>query len=522
MGLPLRLRIIAAFAFSFACFLAALTVGLWKLGDIGQGLRLLDEGYIPLSRSVSTMEASLVRLELDLDRSGGPMAGLRSNAQLHQRRISSGVQSGRQSIDEALLLPMDEVDLRSLEGLDLQLQVIAEYNQQLLDVSERWLDLMEAGRTHDAKALEPELVRTRGELETRVKQLARQVDGRIRGLADETAEAQRAALLASGSLALVALSLGLVMLALSVIALRPIGEMTRGVERIAGGDYSGRLDVQRDDELGVLSRRINEMAAAIAQRDEDLRRSAEQALSDQERLARAERLALVGQMLAQITHEVRNPLNAMSLNAELLAEEFEALPADRQAEAQEILETVTGEIERLEKTTEHYLTLARRPAPDLKPTDLADLVRSVARLLEQELLQAQVSLELDLAEGPPVEVDATQLRRAVLNVVKNALEAGARHVRVCLADTQEFLELRVEDDGPGLSPEAAERAFDPFYSTKAKGSGLGLAITRQILEDHGGTVAWSTLEPGTRIALRLPLGSWAPHAGRNRQSENIG
>lgn len=497
-----------AFAVSFVCFLAALAVGLWQLGDIGAGLRLMDEGYVPLARAATSMEGSLLRLEGELtdsvDDTPRPNATLRRNAGLYQDRIASAVNSGQQAIDLALALELEDSERSLLEGLDLQLQVIDEYNRQMLTLTNEWLDLSEAGRSSEARELYPELLRSRGELETRVNQLSRQVDGRIRGLADETSEAQRAALLASGILALVALGLGLAMLALSVIALRPIAAMTQEVERIAEGDYSARVPIQSDDELGQLSARINEMAEAIHQRDEDLRKSAEKALRDQDRLARAERLALVGQMLAQITHEVRNPLNAMSLNAELLAEELEALPLERQHEAGEILATVTGEIERLEQTTEHYLTLATRPAAALAPTDPSQLLDSVQRLLEAELRVGEVRLELVVSPGPLVELDANQVRRALLNVVKNAVEAGARTVSIEVKRAEDSVSFQIQDDGPGLSQEEAERAFDPFFTTKSSGSGLGLAITRQIMDDHGGSV---TLLPGapTRIVLRFPV-----------------
>ncbi len=507
MRLPLRTRIIVAFAVSFVCFLAALALGLWELGKIGAGLQLMDEGYVPLARAATSMEGSLLRLESELTESGDearPASSLRKNASLYQDRIASAVSSGQSAINLALELELEDSERSLLEGLDLQLQVIDEYNRQLLGLTEEWLDLAQAGRSSEARALYPELLRSRGELEIRVNQLSRQVDGRIRGLADETSEAQRAALLASGSLALVALGLGLAMLALSVIALRPIAAMTQEVERIADGDYSARVQIQSDDELGLLSMRINEMAEAIHQRDEDLRRSAEQALRDQGRLARAERLALVGQMLAQITHEVRNPLNAMSLNAELLAEELEALPLERQQEANEILATVTGEIERLEQTTEHYLTLATRPAAALVPTDPKELLESVRRLLEAELRVAQVALSLQVPEGVPVELDANQVRRALLNVVKNAVEAGAKNIQISVERRGSSLRFEVQDDGPGLSQEEAERAFDPFFTTKSSGSGLGLAITRQVMEDHGGSVELMQGSP-TRILLSIPL-----------------
>ena len=228
-------------------------------------------------------------------------------------------------------------------------------------------------------------------------------------------------------------------------------------------------------------------------------------------------------MLAQITHEVRNPLNALSLNAELLGEDLEALPDDRRDEARAILGTITAEIRHLERVTEHYLTLARRPAPSLHPEDPAALIGSVVSLLDEELRRAGVTLTVEAAAGPPVDLralargytlqsvlgptvdlDAHQLRRALLNVARNAVEAGAKQLTVRVERDEGTLRFVIDDDGAGFSAEEAERAFDPFFSTKATGTGLGLAITRQILEDHGGVVRAEHKAPGARIVLELP------------------
>jgi signal transduction histidine kinase len=225
-----------------------------------------------------------------------------------------------------------------------------------------------------------------------------------------------------------------------------------------------------------------------------------------ERLARSERLALVGQMLAQITHEVRNPLNALSLNAEMLSEEVGRLDPDRQTDAWPLLGTVSGEIERLTAVTAHYLQLARRPKARLAPERLADLVSEVVRLVHAELDQAGVKLEVNVEPLPMQLVDGNQLRQALLNVLRNAVEAPARHLRLEVTSSAGEVHLALADDGPGMTPAEIDRAFDPFFSTKATGTGLGLAITRQILEDHDGTVrVFSTPGRGTTFVLVLPF-----------------
>ncbi|MEN0064929.1 MAG: ATP-binding protein [Myxococcota bacterium] len=224
-----------------------------------------------------------------------------------------------------------------------------------------------------------------------------------------------------------------------------------------------------------------------------------------DQLARSERLAQMGQMLAQITHEVRNPLNAMSLNAEMLTDELGTLDPERSSEAWALLDTVSGEIERLTQVTAHYLQLARRSPAQLVPTDLAGLLEDVLRLLDAELRQADVTLETAFEPVEPQLADGNQLRQAILNLIRNAAEAGAHHLQLRLRLVDDEVRIELRDDGPGMDDEEIDRAFDPFFSTKASGTGLGLAITQQILEDHGGEIrAESVKGQGTTVVLALP------------------
>ncbi len=226
---------------------------------------------------------------------------------------------------------------------------------------------------------------------------------------------------------------------------------------------------------------------------------------NQERLARSERLALVGQMLAQITHEVRNPLNALSLNTELLGDDVSELDPEGRTGAAETLAMIAREVERLTEVTGHYLQLARRPPAQPVRTDLRRLVEDVERLLRPEVEAEGAVLAVDASQAPEVALDGNQLRQALINVVRNALEAPSRHIAVSVHADEAEVSVVVVDDGPGMDPESVEHATDPFYSTKASGTGLGLAITRQILEDHDGSVRVSSSPGGgTTIALVLP------------------
>jgi signal transduction histidine kinase len=275
--------------------------------------------------------------------------------------------------------------------------------------------------------------------------------------------------------------------------LRPLKTLRLRARQIAGGDYGRRIGVRSRDEIGDLAREFDAMAAALEEREQ--------------RLIRSERLAAVGRVAAQITHEIRNPLASIGLNTELLADE---LPPDGE-EGRRLIAAIAAEVDRLSEITETYLRFVRLPRPKVELEDLGALVSSSLEFSRAELRQAGVALELDIAPGlPPVAADENQIRQALLNLVRNAKEAmsGGGRVRVEVGPGEGGrVRIAVTDTGPGIAPEDQGKIFDPFFSTKEKGTGLGLALVQQIVHEHGGRIDLeSPAEGGTRFVLWLPCG----------------
>jgi signal transduction histidine kinase len=495
--LSLRARILGAFLLSFLSFCGALGFGLLQLDSIGGGLDVVDQGYVPLAKLIGQMESTQSRLELDLERleDSRPrlLTGKSSVSVVSAVKLSTHIQASLNTIQKVLPEVRDTEEKATLSALKGQFQRIQGAHARQQEVVQTYLNRAEAGAAQEALALKPQLVDAQSELHTEIEQVSLRIMSATQRVSERTATAQRRAMLVSGVLASVALAFGSLMLILAMISLRPIAKLTTEVQRIARGETGARVEVHRRDEIGLLAEEINQMAAAIELRDEALRTQ-----------AHTERLALVGQMLAQITHEVRNPLNALSLNAELLAEEVTRLPEERQTEAADIVKIMSVEISNLEEVTEHYLSLVRRPAPLPGQHNPGDVVHGVAKLLQEELKRAQVNLIVHGEIKRTIEMDDGQLRRALLNVVRNAVEAKAETVQIYMQLNENRLEIQVEDNGEGMNPAQIARASEPFFSTKAAGTGLGLAITRQILEDHGGGLSLEALEKGTRVRLTLP------------------
>jgi PAS domain S-box-containing protein len=223
-------------------------------------------------------------------------------------------------------------------------------------------------------------------------------------------------------------------------------------------------------------------------------------------LVRRARLAAVGEMAAVLAHEVRNPLGVI-FNA--LGTMRRVGPADPSAGA--LLDIVGEEASRLRKLVTDLLDFARPPAPTVEPTTLAPVVQQAVEAATRDPACADVDVRPELvlpADLPEVATDASLLRRALVNLLVNALKHTRRggSVRVVVsragADT---VAIRIENDGEPIAPEHVARVFEPFFTTKATGTGLGLAIVRRIVEDLRGRVDLEPRAEGAAFTLRLPV-----------------
>ncbi len=236
------------------------------------------------------------------------------------------------------------------------------------------------------------------------------------------------------------------------------------------------------------------------------------AAAARQRALQAERLAAIGKMAAHITHEIRNPLSSIGLNVELLDETIAKAGKGSTQEARQLLSAIAREVGRLADVSEDYLRVARLPSPRPAPVDLAELLRDVVVFARPELDRARVAVDLRLpGTSVVVAVDEAQVRQALLNLVRNAREAmedgGKLTIDLSLSEEHRRATLQVVDEGPGIDEALQGRIFDPFFTTKSTGTGLGLPLTKQILEAHGGSIAYAPETPhGSRFILTFPLG----------------
>jgi len=235
-------------------------------------------------------------------------------------------------------------------------------------------------------------------------------------------------------------------------------------------------------------------------------------------LIRTQRVAAWRDVARRLAHEIKNPLTPIQLSAERIRRQFASAPSPARELIDECTATIVTEVDSLKQLVDEFAQFARMPAPKAVPTDLNAVLTETTALYAG--LLAQIVLERSLASNlPPVRIDVEQIRRVIINLVDNAVEAlggagaGPRPdgaaPRIELATAHDPLNgvvrITISDNGPGIPPADREKLFLPYYSTKRRGSGLGLAIVRRIVAEHGGAIDVTENTPsGTIFSIDLP------------------
>jgi two-component system nitrogen regulation sensor histidine kinase NtrY len=231
-------------------------------------------------------------------------------------------------------------------------------------------------------------------------------------------------------------------------------------------------------------------------------------LDDVTPLIRAQKVAAWREVARRLAHEIKNPLTPIQLSAERMRRHFAGRPPGDRELVDECAATIVGEVESLKGLVDEFSQFARMPSPRTVPTDIAALITDTLGLYDG--IFADVTITKRFTAGLPlVRLDVEQVRRVIINLVDNAVEATERKgeiaVETALDETNKVVRIVVADNGPGIPASEREKLFLPYYSTKRRGSGLGLAIVRRIIAEHGGSIDVGDNTPhGTRFTIELP------------------
>ena len=281
---------------------------------------------------------------------------------------------------------------------------------------------------------------------------------------------------------------------------RPVRELASTVRDVAGGNWDARAPVESKDEVGQLAEDFNHMT--------------EQLVEQRDRMIQAERVAAWRELARRLAHELKNPLFPLQITIENLQRARQASPEQFDEVFSESTTTLLAELDNLKIIVGRFSDFAKMPAPHLETIDLNQIVREVIKLFDPQIEapdRPRIAKALQLDDHlPPVAADPEQLRRALRNLVLNALDAmpkgGTLTLRTQRLDgpTERKVALEVSDTGEGLTPEECARLFTPYYTTKQHGTGLGLAIVQSVVSDHKGTITVRS-EPGKGATFRIEL-----------------
>lgn len=281
---------------------------------------------------------------------------------------------------------------------------------------------------------------------------------------------------------------------------RPLRDLASRVRDVASGRWDSRAQVESRDEVGQLAADFNRMT--------------EQLIEQRDRMIQAERVAAWRELARRLAHELKNPLFPLQITVENLQRARQRAPEQFDEVFRESTSTLLTELDNLKTIIGRFSDFAKMPAPHLEPADLNQIVRDVVKLFEAQLEapgRPPVVKVLQLEDQLPlVRVDTEQIRRALRNLVLNALDAmpkgGMLTLRTERMDgvAEGKVALEVANTGESLTPEECERLFTPYYTTKQHGTGLGLAIVQSVVSDHKGTITVRS-EPGKGVAFRIEL-----------------
>ena len=279
---------------------------------------------------------------------------------------------------------------------------------------------------------------------------------------------------------------------------KPLRELATSVQEVAAGDWGTRAAVRSSDEVGRLARDFNHMT--------------EQLTEQRDRMIQAERVAAWRELARRLAHELKNPLFPLQITVENLQRARQATPEQFDDVFRESTQTLIAELDNLKTIIGRFSDFAKMPAPQREPMDLSSAARDVARLFDAQIHapgRPLVEIRFELEENlPSISADPDQIRRALSNLILNALDAmprgGRLTVRTQSAGSPGRVAIEVSDTGDGLTAEECERLFTPYYTTKQQGTGLGLAIVQSVVSDHKGTISVQS-EPGKGTTFRIEL-----------------
>lgn len=293
-----------------------------------------------------------------------------------------------------------------------------------------------------------------------------------------------------------------------------VRKLVTASKEVAKGNLDTKVEIRSKDELRELADSFNFMASALKKRDEKLKEFTKKKIME------SERLAIIGQLAADVAHEINNPLQGIVAYSHLL---LEKMPNENSSKGS--VQKIVSQANRCTDIIRGLLDFSRQRKPHKKPSDINHILQECVSLVEDQAVFHNIQIIRDLKENlPPVVIDHAQIQQVFMNMIINAAEAMDGNGQLTLVTklettplsaqggqgepVEEFIEVEFTDTGHGIIDANLERIFDPFFTTKemGHGTGLGLAISYGIIKEHEGTISvQSEIGKGTTFIVRLPV-----------------
>jgi signal transduction histidine kinase len=278
----------------------------------------------------------------------------------------------------------------------------------------------------------------------------------------------------------------------------PIKKIANASKKIAEGELVKIRETDRKDEIGVLVRSFNEMVDKLDERKE---------LED--KLKKTEQLSMIGQLSSGIAHEIRNPLNFLTLSIGHIKERITESKIDEKEDLETLLDSLLKEIYRINELIHNFLFLGKPITLNKEWVSPETLIKEALSIVRDKV-RSGITIEVQCEEnGLQMYCDREYTRICLINLVLNAIQAIEKDkgmVTIGCGKEDSFSYIAVSDTGGGIESNELEKVFEPYYSTKKFGIGLGLAITKRFVEEHGGTITLeSTVGKGTTMKFRIPV-----------------
>ncbi len=284
---------------------------------------------------------------------------------------------------------------------------------------------------------------------------------------------------------------------LSWMYTKPIHNIVNAARTVAAGDLSLELKTERKDEIGELTNSFNYMVQKLRE---------ERAL--EEKLREAEHLSGIAQLAKSIAHEIRNPLNFISLSIDHLKKKYMPQGNEDKAQFETLIVSIKHEIQRLNKLVGDFLEYGKPMRLSLQVIDLGNLIGEVLELVRAKAEKDGIRITYRNGEIPVLSADPELIKTCIFNIILNAFQAMPEggDLTVITKTSNGKAYIIVEDTGVGVSKENMQKLFDPFFSTKSTGLGLGLAMTKRVVEEHGGKADFQSTEgKGSVMTISLPI-----------------